>query len=86
MPAYGPSFRRRARLSREAFGDNETEIQLTLLLKLKDLDFEDDMVLLNQKIAHMSQKFEQAARIGLKVYATKTKEIALFQTREGLSL
>ena len=33
---------------------------------------------------YMSQKFEQAARIGLKVNATKTKEIALFQTREGL--
>ena len=78
MPVYGPSLRRRARLSRQAFGDNETEIQVTLLLKLKDLDFADDMVLLNQKIALMSQKFEQAARVGLKVNATNTKEMRIW--------
>ena len=31
-------------VSRQAFGDNETGIQFTLLQKLEDLDFADDMV------------------------------------------
>ena len=65
----------------QALGDNETGIQFTLLRKLYDLDFEDDMVLLSQKIAHMRQKFEapqeQAARVGLKVNPAKTKEMRI---------
>ena len=64
-------------VSRQALGDNEAGIQLTLLRKLEDLDFADDIVLLSQKITHMRQKFEalqeQAARVGLKVNAAKTK-------------
>lgn len=40
-------------VSRQAFGNNKTGIQFTLLKKLEDLDFADDMVLLSQKITHM---------------------------------
>ena len=61
-------------VSRQAFGDNKTGIQFTLLQKLEDLDFADDMVLLSQKITHMRQKFaallEQTARVGLKINAS----------------
>ena len=68
-------------VSRQAFGENKTGIQFTLLQKLEDLDFADDMVLLSQKIAHMRQKFEalqeQAARVGLKVNAHKTKDMRI---------
>ena len=42
-------------VSRQAFGDNKTVIQFTLLQKLEDLDFADDMVLLSQKITHMDR-------------------------------
>ena len=35
-----------------AFGNNKTAIQFTLLQKLENLDFVDDMVLLSQKITH----------------------------------
>ena len=63
-------------VSRQAFGDNKTGIQFTLLQKLEDLDFADDMVLLSQKITHMREKFmalvEQATRVGLKINASKT--------------
>ena len=68
-------------VSRQAFGDNKTRIQFTLLQKLEDLDFADDMVLLSQKITYMRQKFatllEQAARVGLKINASKTKEMRI---------
>ena len=68
-------------VSRQAFGDNKTRIQFTLLQKLEDLDFADDMVLLSQKITHMRQKFvallEQAARVGLKINVSKTKEMRI---------
>ena len=68
-------------VSRQAFGDNKTGIQFTLLQKLEDLDFADDMVLLSQKITHMKQKFavlvEQAASVGLKINASKTKEMRI---------
>ena len=68
-------------VARQAFGDNNTGIQFTLLQKLEDLDFADDLVLLSQKIAHMRQKMEalqeQAARVGLKVNAAKTKEMRI---------
>ena len=68
-------------VSRQAFGGNKTGIQFTLLQKLEDLDFADDMVLLSQKITHMRQKFvallEQAARVGLKINASKTKEMRI---------
>ena len=40
-------------VSRQAFGNNKTGIQFTLLQKLEDLDFADDIVLLSQKITHM---------------------------------
>ena len=66
-------------VSRQAFGDNKTGIQFTLLQKSEDLDFTDDMVLPSQKITHMRQKFvalvEQAARGGLKINSSKTKEM-----------
>ena len=66
-------------VSRQAFGDNKTGIQFTLLQKLEDLELAVDMVLLSQKITHMRQKFAallgQAARVGLKVNAPKTKEM-----------
>ena len=69
------------RLSRQAFGDNKTGIQFTLLQKLEDVDFADDMILLSQKITHMRPKFaallEQAARVGLKINASKTKEMRI---------
>ena len=68
-------------VSRQAFGDNKTGIQFTLLQKMEDLDFADDMVLLSQKITHMRQKLaalvEQAARVGLKINASKTKEMRI---------
>ena len=68
-------------VSRQAFGDNKTGIQFTLLQKLEDLDFADDMVLLSHKITHMRQKFaallEQAASVGLKINASKTKEMRI---------
>ena len=68
-------------VSRQAFDDNKTGIQFTLLQKLDDLDFADDMVLLSRKITHMRQKFvaliEQAARVGLKINASKTKEMRI---------
>ena len=66
---------------RQAFGDNKTGIQFTLLQKLEDLDFAHDMVLLSQKITHMRQTFatllEQAARVGLNINASKTKEMRI---------
>ena len=66
---------------RQAFGDNKTRIQFILLQKLEDLDFVDDMVLLSQKITHTRQKLaallEQAARVGLKINASKTKEMRI---------
>ena len=68
-------------VSRQAFGDNKTGIQFTLLQKLKDVDFADDMVLLSQKITHTRQKFaalvEQVARVGHKINASKTKEMRI---------
>ena len=68
-------------VARQAFGDNNTGIQFTLLQKLEDLVFEDDLVLLSQNIAHMRQKLEalqeQAARVGLKVNASKTKSMRI---------
>ena len=67
-------------VSRQALGDNETGIKLTLLQKLEELHFAH-LVLLRQKIAHRHQKFEalrtQAARVGLKVNATKTREMSI---------
>ena len=69
-------------VSRQALGDNERGVQLTLLQKLEDLDFADNIVFPSQKIAHMHQKFkalrEQAARVGLKVNASKTKEMRIW--------
>ena len=71
-------------VARQAFGDNNTGIQFTLLQKLEDLDFADDLVLLSQKIARMRQKLEalqeQAARVGLKVNAAKTKEMRIWSS------
>ena len=68
-------------VSQQAFGDNKTGIQFTLLQKLEDLDFADDMVLPSQKITRIRQKFvtlvEQAARVGLKINASKTKEMRI---------
>ena len=68
-------------VSQQAFGDNKTGILFTLFQKLEDLDFADDMVLLSQKITHMRQKFttlvEQGARVGLKINASKTKEMRI---------
>ena len=68
-------------VARQALGDNSSGIQFTLLQKLDDLDFADDLVLLSQKIAQMRQKLEalqeQAARFGLKVNASKTKEMRI---------
>ena len=40
-------------VSCQALGDNEAGIQLTLLQKLEDMNFADDIVLLGQKIADM---------------------------------
>ena len=49
--------------------------------KLDDLEFADDLVLLSQKIRQAWQKFEvfqeQADRVGLKVNASKTKEMRI---------
>ena len=68
-------------VSQQAFEDNKTGIQFTLLKKLEDSEFADDMVLLSQKITHMRQKFaallEQAARVSLKINASKTKEMRI---------
>ena len=45
------------------------------------MEFADDLVLLSQKITHARQKFEalqeQADRIGLKVNASRTKEMRI---------
>lgn len=51
-----------------------TGIQLTLLQKLEDLDFANDLVLLSQKFELLQ---EQAARVGLKVNATSNKEVRI---------
>ena len=64
-------------VSRQALGDNETGIQLTLLRKLEDLDFADDIVLLSQKRQKFEALQEQGARVGLKVNAAKTKDIRI---------
>ena len=68
-------------VSRQAFGDKKIGIQFTLLQKLENLDFADDMVLLSQKITHMRQKLaalvQQTARVGLKINASKTKEMRI---------
>jgi len=52
-----------------------------MIEKLEDLEFADDLVLLSQKISHVWQKFEalqeQAVRVGLKVNASKTKEMRI---------
>ena len=61
-------------VARQAFGDNNTGIQFTLLQKLEDLDFADDLVLLRQKLEAFQ---EQAARVGLKDNAAKTKEMRI---------
>lgn len=42
--------------------------------KLEDLDFADYLVLLSQKFELLQ---EQAARVGLKVNATSTKEVRI---------
>ena len=48
------------------------------MTKFEDLEFAEDIVLLSQKIAHACKKFqalqEEAAKVGLKVNNTKTKE------------
>jgi hypothetical protein len=63
----------------KAYGESKTGIQFSLLTKLEDLEFADDIVLLSQKIAHAREKFEalqdEAAKVGLKVNKTKTKEM-----------
>ena len=68
-------------VTRQAYGENKTEIQLSMLSKLEDLGFADDLVFLCQKITHARQKFEalqgQADRVGLKVNASKTKEMRI---------
>ena len=49
--------------------------------KLENLEFADDLVLLSQRVAHARQKFEslqtEAAKVGLKVNASKTKEMRI---------
>ena len=74
-------------VSHQATGDNETGIQLTLLQKLEDLDFADDLLLLSQKVAHMQQNFqllrEQAARVRPKVNATNSKEMRIWPTSDN---
>ena len=68
-------------VTRQAFGDNKTGIQFTLLQKLEDLEFSDDLVLLCQRVSHMRQKLEalqeQAAKTGLKVNVSKTMEMRI---------
>ena len=64
-------------VARQAFGDNNTGIQFTLLQKLEDLDLADDLVLLSQKVEALQ---EQAARVGLKVNASKTKEMRIWSS------
>ena len=64
-------------VARQPFGDNNTGIQFTLLQKLEDLDFADDLVLLSQKVEALQ---EQAARVGLKVNASKTKEMRIWSS------
>ena len=63
-------------VTRQAYGENKTGIQFTMLEKLEDLEFADNLVLLSQTITHALQKFEalqeQADRVGLKVNASKT--------------
>ena len=39
-------------VTRQAFGDNKTGIQFTLLQKLEDLEFSDDLVLLSYRVSH----------------------------------
>ena len=43
-------------VTKQAYGENNTRIQFTMLAKLEDLEFVDDIVLLIQKKAHASQK------------------------------
>ena len=45
-------------VKRQAFGDYKTGIQFTLLQKLEDLEFADNVVLLSQKVSQMRQKLE----------------------------
>lgn len=65
--------------TRQAFGDNKTGIQFTLFQTREDLDFADDLVLLIQKITCVQQKIDalqqQIVRVGLKVNASKIKEM-----------
>lgn len=65
--------------TRQAFGDNKTGIQFTLFQTREDLDFADDLVLLIQKITCVQQKIDalqqQTVRVGLKVNASKIKEM-----------
>ena len=68
-------------VNKQAFGEKKTGIQWTLTTRLEDLDFADDLVLLSQAIRHMRTKTAaletSAARVGLLVNATKTKEMRL---------
>ena len=68
-------------VTREAYGEQKTGIQFTMIEKLGDLEFADDLVLLSQKISHVWQNFEalpeQAVRVGLNVNASKTKEMRI---------
>ena len=68
-------------VTRQAFGENNTGIQFTLLQKLEDLEIADYVVLLSQLVLHMRQKLEalqgQTARIGLKVNVSDTKALRI---------
>lgn len=67
-------------VARQAFG-HKTDIQFKLLQKLEDLELADDVVVLSHTITHVRQKIDalqhQASRVGLRVIASKTKEMGI---------
>ena len=74
-------------VTRTAYASSGKGIQWTLMRKLEDLDFTDDLVLLSHRLQDMQGKVdalgETAQRVGLKINKGKTKVMRVCTTQEA---
>jgi len=68
-------------VTRTAYADSGKGIQWTLMSKLEDLEFADDLALLAHRLQHMQEKMtalkEASQRVGLQISQEKTKVLQI---------
>jgi len=73
-------------VTRTAYASAGKGIQWTLMSKLEDLDFADDLALLSHRLQHMQEKMdslkEASQRVGLKISQEKTKLLRVNTVQE----